>query len=176
MNENVEVRLETLKLIKDWSTALLVVQSAAIGVVGSLIEKRPPSGIQFWIVIALFLTLILSIYLGAVCVIGTIPYIAQNLPKRPECNIYEERGGLASRRGRPRATLGAFCIWQANLFLLSLILFALFAVWRHDVPNASNQSLEPTAGRCTEKIEGWIMKYEVKAMLALASGGSAPSR
>jgi hypothetical protein len=34
----------------------------------------------------------------------------------------------------------------------------------------SNQSLEPTAGRCAAR-----MKDEVKAMLALASGGSAPS-
>ena len=34
-----------------------------------------------------------------------------------------------------------------------------------------NQSLEPTAGRCTERL-----KDEVKAKLAPASGGSAPSR
>src|SRR2546423_1956195 len=130
MNKAVEARLEALRLIKDWSVALLVVQSGAIGVVGTLIEKHPPTGILFWIVICLFASLIASIYIGAICVIGTIPYIAQNLPTNPDCDIYKQRGGLASRRGRPRATLGAFCIWQANLFLFSLILFAAFAVLR----------------------------------------------
>jgi hypothetical protein len=39
-----------------------------------------------------------------------------------------------------------------------------------------NQSLEPTAGRRTEKLKDEIMKDEVEAKLAAASGGSAPSR
>jgi hypothetical protein len=50
-----------------------------------------------------------------------------------------------------------------------------------DAPNKSrrqrsNQSLEPTAGRCTEKLKEKIMNDEVKAKLAVASGGSARSR
>src|SRR6266487_3054663 len=40
-----------------------------------------------------------------------------------------------------------------------------------DTQSRPNQSLEPTAGRCTERL-----KDEVKAKLAAASGGSAPSR
>jgi hypothetical protein len=39
-----------------------------------------------------------------------------------------------------------------------------------------NQSLQPTAGRLRGKYEVRIMKYEVKARLVVASGGSAPSR
>ena len=39
-----------------------------------------------------------------------------------------------------------------------------------------NQSLEPTAGRCTKKVEGREMIVESAAKLAAASGGSAPSR
>jgi hypothetical protein len=42
--------------------------------------------------------------------------------------------------------------------------------------NRPNQSLEPTAGRRTERLEEKIMKDEMKAKLAAASGGSAPSR
>lgn len=130
MDEIVEVRMEALKLVKDWSTALLVVQSAAIGVVGSLIEKHPPDGWPLAIVVVMFFTLILSIYLGAVCVIGTIPYIAQNLPDKGKCDIYEERGGLKDRKGRQNPKLGTFCIWQSRLFLASLVLFALFTILR----------------------------------------------
>ena len=39
-----------------------------------------------------------------------------------------------------------------------------------------NQALERTAGRRTEKLKDEFMKDEVKAALAVASGGSAPSR
>ena len=39
-----------------------------------------------------------------------------------------------------------------------------------------DQSLEPSAGRRAERLEVKIMKYEVKAKLALASDGSALSR
>jgi hypothetical protein len=126
---DVEARLEALKLVKDWSTALLVVQSGAIAVMGGLIEKRPPSGWLLGVVVAVFCTLILSIYLGAICVIGTIPYIAQHLPGSPTSDIYEGRGGLV-RGGRPSPTLGTYCIWQSRLFLWSLILFALFVIGR----------------------------------------------
>ena len=45
-----------------------------------------------------------------------------------------------------------------------------------DLPERSNQSLEPTAGRCTKKVEGREMIVESAAKLAAASGGSAPSR
>ena len=39
-----------------------------------------------------------------------------------------------------------------------------------------NQSLEPTAGQCNEKLEGKTMNEKVKVKLAAASGGSACSR
>jgi hypothetical protein len=40
----------------------------------------------------------------------------------------------------------------------------------------SNQSLEPTAGRRTEKLKDDFIKHEVKAKLGATSGGSALSR
>jgi len=125
MKEETEVRLEALKLVKDWSTGLLFVQSAAIGVVGALCEKHSPHGWLLGLTVALFASLVSSIYLGAVCVVGTLPAIAQRLPENPGCDIYAERGGL--RRGF-RPTLGKYCLWQAQLFILSLILFAVFAI------------------------------------------------
>jgi hypothetical protein len=39
----------------------------------------------------------------------------------------------------------------------------------------SNQSLEPTAGRCEVHVD-FMEQFSVFATLALASGGSAPSR
>ena len=129
MKHEIEVRLAALKLIRDWSTGLLVIQSAAIGVVGTFLAT-PVKGWLLCLVAALFATLITSIYVGAVCVVGTIPYIAQSLVTNPGCNIYEQRGGLAPLDRKQRATLGMFCIWQANLFIVSLILFAVFAIYR----------------------------------------------
>jgi hypothetical protein len=41
--------------------------------------------------------------------------------------------------------------------------------------DASNQSLEPTAGRRDDQI-GFMKQFPMLAMLVAASGGSAPSR
>lgn len=127
MNQDIQVRLEALKLIKDWSAGLIVVQSGAIAVVGALL-KAVPTGLNLALVLALLLLLIASIYMGAVSVIGTVPYIVQNLPKDPQCDIYAQSGGIA-KGPLGTLTLGRLCLLQAHLFVGSLLLFGLFAVF-----------------------------------------------
>jgi len=117
--EKISARLEALKLVKDWSSGLVVVQSGAVAVIGALL-KSVPSGWSFWLVIALLASLILSIWMGAVSVAGTIPYIVQKLPGDPDLDIYAQQGGM----GGPK--LGTQCLCQSGLFILSLILFGVF--------------------------------------------------
>ena len=132
-------KLEALKLIKEWSKGLIVIQSAAIVVVGSLLQNKPPTLIPLLIVIALFFFLIASIYMGAVSIIGTIPYIVQNLPQQhiiqnlpqqPELDIYERKGGLKLKHWLflEEKNLGKQCMFQANFFSISLVLFAVFMI------------------------------------------------
>ena len=130
----VEVKLEALKLIKDWSSGLLVVESAAIGVVGSLLANTHPSGAILALVVALFISLTFSIYIGAVCAIGMIPAIAQKLTQTvaedPDYDNYKQSGDLPTKWPWLPKTLGSACFLQSRLFVLSLILFAVFTVFR----------------------------------------------
>jgi hypothetical protein len=143
VNQNITTRLEALKLIKDWSAGLIVVQSTAIAVVGAFLQTVP-SGWRLWLVIALLLSLIISIYIGAVAVIGTIPYITQRLPENPDCDIYTHAGGLkTTHKGLATLSLGQLCLWQARLFTISLVLFAIFAVSRErSTPEPSHVILD----------------------------------
>jgi hypothetical protein len=100
--EKITARLEALKLVKEWSSGLVVVQSGAIAVIGAVF-KTVPTGWSLALVIVLLVTLISSIYVGAVAVAGTVPYIVQSLPTNPDGDIYEQTGGM----GGP--ALGSLC-------------------------------------------------------------------
>lgn len=86
--EQIAARLEALKLVKEWSSGLVVIQTAAIGVVGGLF-KSVPIGPALYLLIALLASLTLSVCTGAVSVMGTIPYIVENLPGDPDKDIYD---------------------------------------------------------------------------------------
>ncbi len=43
-------QLEALKLVKEWRSGLIFVQSAAIAVVGELLQNKPPNIISFPII------------------------------------------------------------------------------------------------------------------------------
>src|SRR5947209_5146856 len=118
-NQQLTARLEALKLVKEWSTGLIVVQSGAIAVIGAFLQNVP-TGWRLILVIALLASLIASIYIGAVALLGTIPYIAQNIPKHPEQDIYYWEGGLEKTRfSLGNLRLGSMCLWQSRLFTLS---------------------------------------------------------
>lgn len=125
MSENVEVRLEALKLVKEFAVVLIVLQTAAIGVAGKLLENHAPEGWRLALTAAMFAAFLAAIYIGAICVIGTIPAIAQKLPAAADRDIYGMTGSLD---GEGRWTLGRFCLWQAHLFMLSLGLFVVFVL------------------------------------------------
>ena len=123
MTEDITVRIEALKLVKEWSIGLIVVQSGAVAVIGTLLNQ-PPTGWFLVLVIALFISLIASIWFGAVSVVGTIPFIVQKLPENPKCDIYEHKGGIG------KFTLGQQCSYQERLFIISLLLFAVTVTLR----------------------------------------------
>jgi hypothetical protein len=122
--------LEALRLVKEWSQGLVVVQSAAIGVIGALL-KQPPTGLQLLVTILLLLSLVFSIWVGAVGVSGTVPFIAQRLPmlltQDPHLDIYAQKGGLTGAGKKALgSSLGDQCVMQSRSFMLSLMLFSLF--------------------------------------------------
>lgn len=122
--------LEALKLVKEWSQGLVLVQSAAIGVIGALL-KQPPSGVHLLLTILLLACLVFSIWVGAVWVSGTVPSIAQRLPallaQNPDLDIYRQKGGLTGAGKKVLGqTLGDQCMLQSNSFIVSLVLFSLF--------------------------------------------------
>jgi hypothetical protein len=137
--QQISARLEALKLVKEWSAGLIVVQSGAIAVIGAFLQTVP-SGWRLGLVIALLALLIFSIFIGAVAVLGTLPYIVQNLPNHPEQDIYDWRGGIEkSLLPFAKLRLGSLCLWQSRLFIMSMILFAIFAVSReHSAPEATH--------------------------------------
>lgn len=124
-NQHGTNHLEALKLVRDWSSGLILVESAAIGVVGTLL-RQSPTGWYGLLTALLLVSLVGSIWVGAVWVVGTIPSIAEKLPMllqaEPHLSIYEQKGGLKGEH----PSLGTECRLQIRLFLLSLVLFGLF--------------------------------------------------
>ncbi len=68
--------------------------------------------------------------MGAVSVVGTIPYIVQNLPNDPQEDIYKKKGGLKYKKFLfiKEKNLGDQCTLQANLFIISLIFLVIFMI------------------------------------------------
>jgi len=141
INLDTSTHMEALKLVREWSSGLVLVQSGALAVMGALLKQRP-EGWHLLITILLIITLVFSIWVGAVWVSGTIPSIAQRLPhllaNNPGLDIYSESGGLLRRRlFYSNSRLGDECQLQSVSFMLSLLLFALFILFLPPVPSSS---------------------------------------
>jgi hypothetical protein len=128
ITRQIGVRIDALKLVKDYSAAIVIVQSGLIAVIGSLLKAPAPAWFT-WLTIMLLATLICSIYVGAVTIAGTVPYIVQTLADNPACSIYDQAGGIA-RGWLATRPLGTLCLLQAHLFVAGLLLFAWFALAR----------------------------------------------
>lgn len=126
----INVRLEALKHIRDYSAFLVFIQSGFVAVIGSLLKTLTASGSIYLSI--LFAVLIVSIYFGAVVVAGTIPHIVQNIADKPDCNIniYDQTGGIP-KGWLAKQPLGKLCLWQAYLFVGVLVLFAIFVLSVH---------------------------------------------
>ncbi|NJM13301.1 MAG: hypothetical protein HC889_16780, partial [Synechococcaceae cyanobacterium SM1_2_3] len=107
----INVRLEALKQIRDYGSSLVVIQSGLIAVIGLFLRTSSPS---LWVTVYLFIlfaALIFSIYIGAVAVAGTVPHIVQKIANQPDCDIYEQTGGIP--KGWPaKEPLGKLCLLQ----------------------------------------------------------------
>lgn len=72
-------QFEAFKLLKEWSTALVVVQSGAIAVLGGMLKETNQGDHFPWLAVSLA-GFLCSILISA-NVIGAIPYIVQRLPE-----------------------------------------------------------------------------------------------
>lgn len=122
----INVRLEALKQIRDYSASLVVIQSGFVAVIGVLLKTSSTSGSIYLGI--LFAVLIVSIYFGAVVVAGTVPYIVQRIADNPGCDIYKETGGIPKGK-LAKQPLGKLCLLQAHLFIGVLVLFAVFILF-----------------------------------------------
>jgi hypothetical protein len=75
MNETPTAYLEALKLLKDWSTALVTIQGVAIGFIGTLVRDQPAKTLTRS-AIASIVFFVLSIVSASV-VLGALPWLAQ---------------------------------------------------------------------------------------------------
>ncbi|NJM12948.1 MAG: hypothetical protein HC889_14715, partial [Synechococcaceae cyanobacterium SM1_2_3] len=86
---------------------------------------------SLWVTVYLFIlfaALIFSIYIGAVAVAGTVPHIVQKIANQPDCDIYEQAGGIPKGRLATQK-LGKLCLLQAHLFVGVLALFAIYVLF-----------------------------------------------
>lgn len=74
--------LEAIKLLKEWSTALVVIQTGALAVLGGLVKDGNVTNPTSWL--ASSLGFFLASILVAAHVIGAIPLIVQHLPQLAE--------------------------------------------------------------------------------------------
>ena len=120
----INVRLEALKQIRDYGSSLVAIQSGFIAVIGVLLKASSPSGTIYLGIV--FAVLIVSIYVGAVA--GTVPHIVQKIADHPNCDIYEQTGGIP-KGWLATQKLGKLCLLQAHLFVGVLFLFAVFVLF-----------------------------------------------
>ena len=86
--------LEALKLLKEWSTALVVIQTAAIAVLGGIVKDGNVGLAKPWLGVA-FVCFLISILVAA-NLIGAMPRIVQNLETlvKRHGDIYRMRNAL----------------------------------------------------------------------------------
>lgn len=126
ITRQINVRLEALKQVRDYGASLVAIQSGFVAVIGLLLKTSSNSGSIYLGV--LFAVLIVSIYVGAVVVAGTVPHIVQKIADNPGCDIYEQTGGIPKGKLAEKS-LGKLCLLQAHLFTGVLVLFAGFVLF-----------------------------------------------
>ena len=121
MNSNQEcnIYIQALRFLKEWSTALVVIQTGLLAVIGGLLKVGSFSEVTIWLAISL-ISFSLSILVAA-SVIGAIPRIIQQLAVYIEKykSIYRIRNAL----GIPIWVLTSI---QHILFAVGIISFVVF--------------------------------------------------
>lgn len=112
-------QFEAIKLLKEWSTALVVIQSGALAIIGNILKNGDNVDHFSWI-FASMVSFLASILVAA-NVIGGIPPIVQRLPKLVDScdDIYKMKNYL----GIPLWILAFF---QHILFFAGILCFVWY--------------------------------------------------
>lgn len=117
--------IEALGLMKDWVTALIGIQTAAIGAIAAFSEieqKTRLTRLQSIIVCLIIAAFGWSIICGSF-VLNMLPGCAQRVPQDESRDIY-------SMRTKGDRTLGFWAINFRNWFIFGIALFVVFIVVR----------------------------------------------
>ena len=143
MNDNDKsTALEGLKLISDWAKWLITIESAAIALIGTVINAdkgAPPHLVKILITVAIVCFLV-SIAAAALLLLS-LPEIVQNL--RSDRNIWMTQDSIIGRVFH--ATIQGFAILESLFFGLGLVCFsaAVIAATWSPRPSSSQPPKEP---------------------------------
>jgi hypothetical protein len=114
---------EALKLLKEWSTALVVIQTGAMAVLGGLVKDGVKPDAFPWLVTSL-ICFILSILVAA-HVIGAMPPIMQKLPEK-----VEQYGDIYKMQNYLHIPIGILAFSEHILFMAGLVSFGFFVFYQ----------------------------------------------
>jgi hypothetical protein len=126
---------EALKLLKEWSTALVVIQTGAMAVLGGLVKDGVNTDAFPWLVTSLVCFLV-SILVAA-HVTGAIPPIMQKLPE-----LVERYGDIYKMPNYFRIPLGVLAFSEHILFAVGLGCFGIFVFYQAGDLGAANHALK----------------------------------
>src|SRR5687767_7468063 len=114
-------RFEALKLLKEWSTALVLIQTGAMTILGSVLKG---DNAENPFLRATFVFFLASIMVAA-HVIGAIPDIVQNLREK-----MQEQRDIYKMRNRFGISLAWLATAEHIFFALGIFAFFCFQFWR----------------------------------------------
>ncbi len=129
MNGDPQQALEALKLLKDWSSGLVLVQGGIMSVIGALLKGTEQKAARVTALLS-FVASVLSI-VAAANVLGSLPTIAENLGRTAGQSIYDQPANML-------LTVRTNCTLEATFFIIGLIFFIAFAWLRRETQNASS--------------------------------------
>ena len=120
MDNGPNATLEGIRLLKEWSNVLLVVQTGVIGFIGQALKANEGKH-AYCAAIICIICFVISI-LGAANLLGSLPKLAA--ASATFTDFYSQRGNLCVPIGVSAAIQGLF-------FAVGIIAFAFFAVLRN---------------------------------------------
>ena|ERR1051325_4919397 len=128
----VTCRTEALKQIREWSSSLITVQTAAVGAIAFWLQRESGDK-SFWIAMVALVAMVISLVIGGVFLGSTLPHCLCHLPYRThgEQDVFHYKGG-----GRIPMHVGTMVRGQSLTFVVSLIAFSLAAAMseKHSKP------------------------------------------
>jgi hypothetical protein len=134
IEKKLDLAVESLKVLKDWSMALVVVQSGALAVLGGLLKGGEIIIITPWLLASVFF--FVASILVAANVIGAIPPIIQRLPEMLE--RYNDIYKMPNYLGIPLWVLAFTQHVFAAMGLISFVLFLQFQFIQKDPASQAN--------------------------------------